>query len=136
MAVITKTEVLVPGSAAGQVLRLDQPISFWGGIDAKTGAVTLAGHPQKGVAITGKMLVIPRLIGSSSSSAVMLELLYSRIAPLALILGHVDAILPIGVIAARQMGWLTIPVIVADTTGLETGQHLEIDETGKIQRFS
>ena len=103
-----KGEVLIGGTASGTVLRLDAPISFWGGVDPATSEICLAGHPQEGVRIAGTVLVIERLVGSSSSSAVMLELLYRGIGPAALILGGRDAILPIGALVAGQMGWSSL----------------------------
>ena len=38
---------LVPGSAAGPVLRLDEPLSFWGGLDSATGTIIDRLHPQQ-----------------------------------------------------------------------------------------
>ncbi|MEM7546299.1 MAG: DUF126 domain-containing protein [Pseudomonadota bacterium] len=128
-----RADVLIGGATSGRVLRLDAPISFWGGVDPATSEVTLAGHPQRGERIAGLILVVPRLIGSSSSSAVMLELLHGVRAPAALILGQRDAILPIGVIAARQMGWPTIPVLVVADPPYITGTSLMISETGLIE---
>lgn len=126
--------ILIPGAAAGPVLRLDASLSFWGGVDPATATISLAGHPQQGTRITGKILVIPQLVGSSSSSAVMLELLHRGTAPAALILAARDAILPVGVIAARQMGWPTIPVLVAPGADYATGDTLEIHMDGRIEK--
>ncbi len=125
-------EILLSGEAEGTVLRLDAPISFWGGIDPATGVVTLAGHPQRGKSVAGTILVIPRLIGSSSSSAVMLELCYSGLAPAALILGGRDAILPVGAVVAQQMGWPTVPVVVLPDPPFRTGDRLSLDRAGMI----
>ncbi len=133
MGMIWHAQVLIEGAARGAVLRLDAPISFWGGIDPATSHVTLAGHPQHGQAIAGTMLVIPQMIGSSSSSAVLLELLHEALAPRALILGGRDAILPVGVIVARQMGWPTIPVVVLPDAPFATGQSLSITKDGTIE---
>jgi len=129
-----QAEVLFDGEALGDVLRFDAPISFWGGVDPVTSQVKLAGHPQYGKVIAGKMLVIPQLIGSSSSSAVMLELFYTRMAPKALILGGRDAILPVGVVVARQMGWLTIPVVVLPEPPFQTGETISIARDGHIEK--
>lgn len=128
-----QAEPLFAGEASGMVLRLGAPISFWGGIDPATAIVTLAGHPQHGESIAGTILVIPRLIGSSSSSAVMLELFYNGMAPRALILGVRDAILPVGVIVARQMGWPTIPVLLLPDPPFGTGDRLSVDRSGMIK---
>ena len=104
-------EVLVGGPASGEVMCLDAPVSFWGGVSPATSEIVLTGHPQYGQRIAGRILVVPSLIGSSSSSAVILELLYQGLAPSAVILGIRDAILPIGVLVSRQMNWDVIPVL-------------------------
>jgi predicted aconitase with swiveling domain len=127
-----QSQVLFAGEANGEVLRLDAPISFWGGVDPVSSTITLAGHPQLGEKIVGKILVLPQLIGSSSSSAVMLELIYAGMAPGALILGSRDAILPMGVVVASQMGWSTIPVVVLAELHFTTGQSLSVAEDGTI----
>lgn len=127
-----QAEVLWPGLAQGEVLRFDAPISFWGGIDPLSSNVVLARHPQYGLAIKGKILVIPQLIGSSSSSAVMLELLYKNIAPKALILGERDAILPMGVVVAQQMGWHEIPVLLMPDPPFASGANLSVAANGQI----
>jgi predicted aconitase with swiveling domain len=127
-------QVLCPGAAQGPVLRFDAPISFWGGICARSSRVVMSGHPQYGVPIHDRVVVIPDLVGSSSSSAVMLELLYKEMHPRALILGTVDAILPIGVLVAGQMGWSTIPVFAMEHLPFRTGDHVELTADGKILR--
>ncbi len=127
-----RAETLCDGEAVGEVLRLDAPISFWGGIDPQTACVTLAGHPQFGTSIADKILVVPELIGSSSSSAVLLELIYQGRTPSALILGARDAILPVGVLVAEQMDWGTVPVLQLPDAPFETGQRLRIAKGGTI----
>jgi predicted aconitase len=37
---------LVPGAASGPILRLDEPLSFWGGLDSATGTIIDRLHPQ------------------------------------------------------------------------------------------
>lgn len=129
-----QAEVLWAGSARGSVLYLEAPISFWGGVDPKTSAITVAGHPQCGMLIHDTVLVLPRLVGSSSSSAIMLELLYKNLHPRAMILGERDAILPMGVVVAQQMGWTDIPVLLLPDPPFATGDVLSISSTGVIER--
>jgi uncharacterized protein len=105
---------LLVGSAHGPVLKLDAPLSFWGGVDPKTGAIIQVRHPQCGVSISGTILVLPATIGSSSSAAVLLELIRLKIAPAALVLGEPDAILLIGCLVAREMGWDAPPAFQLD----------------------
>lgn len=128
-----KTEILLVGAGQGDVLRLDAPISFWGGIDPETSRVVLAGHPQHGKQIADKMVAIPNTVGSSSSSAVLLELIHQGIAPAGIILGRPDAILPIGGIAARQMGWRPPPIVVLRDHSLQSGERISICEDGLVQ---
>lgn len=101
-------EILVPGRAGqGEALVLTAPISFWGGVDPKTGRIADVRHPQHGETISGRMLFLPGTIGSSSASAVLMELVHNGRAPAALVLHEPDAILLLGLIVAREMGWET-----------------------------
>jgi predicted aconitase with swiveling domain len=109
--VLTTGGVLIDGAAAGPLLRLVEPISFWGGVDPATSRLTDPRHPQHGIAIAGTVLALAAMRGSSSSSAIMLELLARGIAPAALLLGEPDAILSLGVIVGREMGYKPIPVL-------------------------
>jgi predicted aconitase with swiveling domain len=109
--VLSKGTVLIDGVAAGPLLRLVEPISFWGGVDPATSRLTDPRHPQHGVAIAGTVLALAATRGSSSSSAIMLELLARGIAPAALLLGEPDAILALGIIVGREMGYSAIPVL-------------------------
>jgi predicted aconitase with swiveling domain len=114
-------EVLVPGSAGtGPALVLTAPISFWGGVDPKTGRVADVRHPECGQNIAGKVLFVPGTIGSSSAAAVLMELVYARLAPAAIVLDQPDAILLLGLIVAREMGWPT-PIAVK----LDRARHAE-----------
>ena len=131
-----QSQVLYRGEAEGEVLRLEAPISFWGGINPATSEIVLHGHPQIGQKIANKILVVPKLIGSSSSSTVMLELLYVDNAPAALILDAGDAILPIGVVVAGLMGWTTIPVMLFSEPPFQSGERLRLYADGSIEKNS
>ena len=134
MAVI-QAETVIVGRAAGPVLRFTAPISFWGGIDPATGRVTDPAHPATGREIGGTVLVLAATRGSSSSSAVMLELLRGGRAPAALVVAEIDAILALGVVVAGEMGYGTIPVLrlaLAAHARLADGRRAEIDRHGRI----
>lgn len=128
-------EVLVPGQAGeGAALVLSAPISFWGGIDPATGRITDVRHPQQGEYVAGRVLFLPGTIGSSSASAVLMELVHRGIAPAALVLHEPDAILLLGLIVGREMGWDT-PVAVRlpreRFAGFE-GKRVEVGEDGAV----
>jgi uncharacterized protein len=102
----SQAKVLVPGpESQAEPLVLTAPISFWGGVDPKTSMIADVRHPQHGMEIKDRILFIPGTIGSSSASAILLELVHRGIAPAALVLHEPDAILLLGLIVAREMGW-------------------------------
>lgn len=117
---LSQAKVLVPGPAVeAQALVLTAPISFWGGVDPKTSMIADVRHPQHGLAIKGRALFLPGTIGSSSASAILLELVHRGIAPAALVLHEPDAILLLGLIVAREMGWPTPGAWQMDRAGFE-----------------
>src|SRR5690606_36293683 len=110
-----QAEILVSGtSGTGEALVLTAPISFWGGVDPMTGHIADVRHPQHGQSVSGKVLFLPGTIGSSSASAVLLELTRNGRAPAALVLHEPDAILLLGLIVAREMGWKTPAAVRLD----------------------
>ncbi|QDC02846.1 DUF521 domain-containing protein [Mesorhizobium sp. 8] len=131
----TPSEILVSGApATGESLILTAPISFWGGVDAKTGRIADVRHPQHGESIAGKVLFLPGTIGSSSASAVLLELVHNGHAPAALVLHEPDAILLLGLIVAREMGWKTPPAVKLDRGRFERfrGKRVTVDVQGTL----
>jgi predicted aconitase with swiveling domain len=111
------TQTLFAGDAEGELLVLAAPLSFWGGVSWETGRIINARHPQVGELVTGRVLVVPEPVGSSSSSAVLLELIRAGRAPAAIILGRPDAILVVACLVAREMGWPAPPVLLDPSFG-------------------
>ena len=128
-------EILVDGPAAsGSALVLTAPISFWGGVDPASGTIIDARHPERGRNIAGRILALPGTIGSSSASAVLLELVHAGKAPAALLMDAPDAILLLGLVVAREMGWPTPPAFrlaAADQKAL-AGREIAISTEGLI----
>jgi predicted aconitase with swiveling domain len=106
------SEVLVEGSAEGEVLLLAEPLSFWGGVDETTGLVIDVHHPQQGECITGRILALPSGRGSSSSSSVLAELIRANLGPAAIILAARDPIIALGALVAEALYGRTVPVVV------------------------
>lgn len=129
--------VLIAGKAdaTGEALVLTTPISFWGGIDPKTGRVADPRHPQHGASVAGRVLFLPGTIGSSSASAVLLELVRSDNAPAAIVLHEPDAILLLGLIVAREMGWPHPPAVRLDRARHEAfgGSPVTVRINGRIE---
>lgn len=100
---------LHPGQANGVVLALDEPLSFWGGVDP-SGVIVDAHHPQRGSTVAGQVLAMQAGRGSSSSTAVLAELIRSGHAPAALLLAECDAILVIGALVAAEIYGIALPI--------------------------
>ena len=128
--------VLVAGEAEGPFVRLGAPISFWGGVDPATGRVADPRHPDHGRSLAGAVLLMPEAVGSSSSSAIMLELLRGGVAPAAVLMGRADAILALGVVVARELGYAPIPVLeatVASLVELAEGTWVRVGAGGSVE---
>jgi uncharacterized protein len=117
---------LVAGTANGEVLVLDDPLSFWGGVDPVTGEVTDVRHPQRGANVAGRILVMPSGRGSSSSSSVLAECVRSGTVPAAIVLAQPDPILALGAIVARELYGRTVPIVVATDPSLRTDDKVSV----------
>lgn len=124
--------VLIDGAAEGALLKLGAPICFWGGIEAKTGRISDPKHPDHGLVVSGTVLAIPRIVGSSSSSQLLLELIHLGRQPAAIILGEADAILGIASLVGREMGHGILPILQMPFDDLENGMAVRITPGGGV----
>ena len=124
---------LVNGKANGEVLKLDDPLSFWGGVDPQTGEITDVRHPQGGMSVKGKILMMPFGRGSSSGSSVIAEGIRSGSGPAGIIMMEADEIIALGAIAADEIYGKAMPLIVVEKTEYETystGDQIAISDNG------
>jgi uncharacterized protein len=105
---------LVDGEARGPVLVLDEPLSFWGGVDPETGRVIDVHHPQVGAIVMGRVLAMPSGRGSSSSSSVLVESIHAGTGPVAIVMREPDPIIALGAIVVRELFGIRFPVVVVD----------------------
>jgi predicted aconitase with swiveling domain len=130
-----RVEIIVAGCPPAQVVRapalvLTTPISFWGGVSASDGRLLDSQYQGQGPCISGHALFIRELRGSSSASSVLLELIYRGLAPAAIILDAPDAILALGAIVGREMGWATPPLLrlsAAEQASIAEGASVTIE---------
>ena len=94
---------MVAAAAEGVSLVLQDPLSWWGGIDSASGAVIDRRHPQFGAGTSGRILVLPHGRGSSGGSAVLAESIRAGTSPAGLVLGTIDPILVVGLLAAAEL---------------------------------
>lgn len=100
---------ITSGTARGTVLRLDEPVSFWGGI-GPDGTIIDVHHPQHGETVTGRILVMRSGRGSSSGTYVLAELLRLGLAPAGIILTEPDGIIATGALVAAELYDTHMPV--------------------------
>lgn len=120
---------LCAGRAEGRILLLDQPLSFWGGVDPE-GRIVEARHPQFGASLTDRLVAMPTGRGSSSSTAVLAELIRTGAAPAAILLAECDTIVVTGVLVAAEIYGRSIPVVqlrTVDFDRLESGRPAIVD---------
>lgn len=131
-----RATVLAPGRAAGTALVLSAPISLWGGLDAGTGEIIEPRHPQRGAVLTGRILVMPAVRGSSSSASVLAEAVRAGTAPAGILLGEPDLVLPVGAEVAAELYGVRIPVGLlppGELAMIEDGSIVEILTDGEVR---
>jgi hypothetical protein len=112
--------VLADGVANGTALVLEEPLSFWGGVDPGTGSIIDVRHPQRGRSVTGRVLVMASVRGSSSSSSILAETVRAGVAPAAILLGEPDLILAVGAAVAEELYGIRLPIVQLPTGELAT----------------
>ena len=128
---------LVAGEARGPVFVLDEPLSFWGGVDPESGRVIDVHHPQLGVRVTGRVLVMPSGRGSSSSSSVLVESIHAGTGPVAIVMREPDPIIALGAIVVRELFGTHFPVVVVDESTYDSLRNdgvviVRADEAGAV----
>ncbi len=126
---------LVAGSASGKVIALEEPLSLWGGFDAKSGLIIDRVHPQFGESLTRRVVVMASGRGSSSTSTVLAEAIRLGTAPAAILLRQSDGILALGAIVAEELYGVVLPMVLVDRATFNTvaaSDVAEISATGAI----
>lgn len=108
------------GQGGGEALVLTAPVSLWGGVDAATGELIEHGHPQVGASLRDKVVIMPGTHGSNGGSSIMLELVRAGVHPAAWVLERESQILLTGVIVARELYDVSVPMVVVSRAAVET----------------
>lgn len=109
---LIRGRALIDGMASGAILKLDDPLSLWGGVDLQTGRIVDASHPQRGAVLANRLLAMPGSRGSSSSSSALVELARAKRAPAGVITTRADPILTIGALVADDLYGKAIPFLI------------------------
>ena len=102
---------LVAGEATGSLLVSEEPLSFWGGYNPKTGEIIDRRHPLSGQVGTARILAIPGTRGSSTTTAVLLEAMRNNVAPVGFVVTDQDTFLALASIVAHEMYGAVVPVL-------------------------
>ena len=127
---------LVPGEATGIVLLSRVPISLWGGVDPQSGRIIDPHHDRCGESIVDRVFVFPAEKGSSTGSAVLLELIRGGHAPAALITSSLAPVAALGAIVAEELYGRTCPVVLVSEAvmdELEDGSRLSLSANGTLR---
>ncbi len=113
------------GKAEGKVLKLEQPLSFLGGVEGSTGELKV----EQGGNVAGRILVFPRGKGSTVGSFVMYDLMVHGKAPAAVINASAETIVATGAVIS------SIPMIDGiDVDLIHDGDEVKVDaDAGTVE---
>lgn len=126
---------VLPGCITAPVLKLDAPISFWGGVDQLTGLIIDRSHPQKDRLIGGQCLVVLTIRGSGGTPGNLAAMLKHDLGPAAIVLGYPDINVLTGISVAARLYDSTCPLFLASAKQLDlfqTGHQATINEDGSF----
>jgi predicted aconitase with swiveling domain len=119
---------LAPGRGGGAPLLLEEPLSFWGGLDPTTGRIIDRWHPQAGALVAGRVLMMPAGRGSSSGSATLAEAIRLEVGPAAILLLKRDPIVIVGALVAAELYGRLRPVAL-----IEAGDWARLGAAGRLE---
>lgn len=129
-------KVIIPGEAQGKALVGNEPLSFWGGYDWKTGEIIDRRHVLSGAIARGRILAIPFTRGSSTTTAVLLEAIRAKTAPAAILTTDTDFFFALASIVAGELYALPLPLVALageDFSQLKTDDSVQITADGAVR---
>ncbi len=130
-----RARVLHAAEVEGPVLGLDEPLSFWGAFDPRTGIILDVHHPQRGACLKGTVLLMQETRGSGSAPGAIAEAIRLGTAPAAIILMQADINLAIGAdVAATLYGksCAVLTVTQGEMSELRRHHRLHIAADGMV----
>ena len=135
MARVIQGRALVGAEAEGEALVTDEPLSFWGGYDQRTGEIIDRRHPLSGRIAAARVLALPASRGSSTTTAVLLEAVKLGKAPAAIVTCAVDHFFSLASIVADEMYGKPIPIVAVtpeDFAALKEGRRIRVCRDGTL----
>ena len=127
--------VLHPGRARGEVLALEEPLSFSGGLNPTNGLIIDRHHPQRGERMSARILCMPSTRGSSGTPSVLGESLRLGTGPAGIVLAKPDINVVAAVFVVREFYGFEVPVVSVnadDYLQVSCAQTLIIEPSGQI----
>ena len=130
-----RARLLTGGVVEGPVLSLDEPLSFWGAFEPRTGVILDVHHPQRGECVKDTVLVMTQTRGSGSAPGAIAEAIRLGTAPVAIVLAEPDINLAVGAeVAAMLYGRRCVVacVTVAELERLRGARRVAIAADGVV----
>lgn len=134
--ILARGRPIIPGDAQGRVLLSGRSLSLWGGVNPKTGLIIDHRHDRYGESVVGRVIALPSEKGSSTGSAVLLELVRIGKAPSAIITCELAPILALGAIIAGELYKATLPILLIsekEFAALSDGEMVHITSDGIVR---
>lgn len=119
--------------ASGLALVTREPISFFGGIDPRSGRIIEKGHQAEGQKVTGKVLVFPQGKGSTVGAYIIYAMAKYNTAPAAIVNRETEVII--------ASGCALVDITLVDKldrdpiSSIRTGDYVEIAPNGVVRVF-
>ena len=133
--IILNGKVVVPGEAQGVALVANEPLSFWGGYDQKTGEIIDRRHILSGKMAKDKILAIPFSRGSSTTTVVLLDAIRAKTAPAAIITTDTDFFFALASVVADELFSSPLSLVTLnedDFSKLKNDDEIQITNEGKV----
>ena len=129
--VTVKCKTAVYGNAKAELLWANEPMSFWGTVDPKSGVIRDNRHALYQQNMSGKVLEVTTPKGSSGTGLIILEQIRNHCAPAAIINLRSDPVVLTGPLIAKRFYNVAIPVVnisEEDYAKLEGAKEVEFFE--------
>lgn len=122
-----RCHIVFKGVAEGEALTTEQPLCLYDSLDPKSGNIINRRNELFGENVSGKILVFPYGIGSSTSAATILEASRCGKAPKAIVNLETEPVIAVGAVLAGKLYGRIIPIVDRPETNL-----IEIIKKGDI----
>lgn len=132
---VLQGKAIIPGEARGVALVCNEPLSFWGGYDWRTGEIIDRRHMLSGAIAKDRILAVPFTRGSSTTTAVLLEAIRAMTAPAAIITTGTDFFLALASVVADELFASPLPLVALsedDFARLKTNDNIRITTHGAV----